>query len=66
MKQRLWDYPDAKGGPVEQQVTAGINAYLVDGSKVLVVSRPEPLSNELAPLSSAAWPTMAESSRGTR
>ena len=46
-KPRLWDYPDVKGGAVEQPVGQGINAYLIDGSSILVTKRMKPLSGEL-------------------
>ena len=49
VKQRLWDYPDVKGEPIEQSVTQGINAYLVDGPNVLIVKRSSPLSPEITP-----------------
>lgn len=42
--QRLWDYPNVKGAPVELSVEQGINAYLVDGPHVLVGKRNKPLS----------------------
>lgn len=48
-KPRLWDYPDVKGEPVEQKVSEGINAYLVDGPKVLVAASRTILSPELYP-----------------
>lgn len=38
-KPRLWDYPNVKKEPVEQQVVQGINAYLIDGPNVLVTKR---------------------------
>lgn len=31
VKQRLWDYLDVKGEPVEINIDEGINAYLIDG-----------------------------------
>ncbi|QDQ99321.1 DNA methyltransferase [Tomitella fengzijianii] len=47
-QQRLWDYPVVNGDPVRQQVSTGINAYLVDGPWVLVAKRLSPLSTEIA------------------
>lgn len=44
VKQRLWDYLDVKGEPVEINVDEGINAYLIDGPQVLVKKRTKPLS----------------------
>lgn len=43
-KRQLWDYPDVRGEPVEQEVTTGINAYLIDGPEVLVDGASRPLS----------------------
>ena len=47
IKQRLWDYPDVKGKPVEHAVNTGINPYLIDGANILVKKRSTPLSPEL-------------------
>ncbi len=47
-KLRLWDYPEVKGDPVEQHVTTGINAYLLDAPQVLVTKRSKPLSPVLS------------------
>ncbi|AIN81248.1 methyltransferase domain protein [Corynebacterium sp. ATCC 6931] len=44
VKQRLWDYPDVKGAAIEQQLSRGVNAYLVDAPSVLVAKRSRPLS----------------------
>ncbi|HAT1303858.1 TPA: class I SAM-dependent DNA methyltransferase [Corynebacterium striatum] len=44
VKQRLWDYLDVKGEPVEINIDEGINAYLIDGPQVLVKKRTKPLS----------------------
>lgn len=41
---RLWDYEKEKGDPIAVPVTRAINAYLVDGSNVLVGKRSQPLS----------------------
>lgn len=49
IKQRLWDYPEVKGEPVELPVSQGINAYLIDGPNVLVAKQMRPLSKELPP-----------------
>lgn len=45
VKQRLWDYPDVRGGGVEQRIEKGINAYLIDGANVLVKKRTKPLAD---------------------
>lgn len=45
VKQRLWDYPDVNGDAIEQQVSQGINAYLVDGPNVLVEKRSKPIAS---------------------
>lgn len=47
VKPRLWDYPDVKGQPVEQKVTQGINAYLIDGPNILVKKKMRPISPQL-------------------
>lgn len=49
IKPRLWDYPHAKDEPVEQKITQGLNAYLVDGPNVLVEATKKILSPELSP-----------------
>ena len=56
IKQRLWDYPDVKGGAVEQRVEVGINAYLVDGVNVLVTKRSKPLAS-IPPVRFGSKPT---------
>ncbi|QQE51743.1 SAM-dependent DNA methyltransferase [Corynebacterium urealyticum] len=45
VKQRLWDYPEIRGGGVEQRIEKGINAYLIDGANVLVKKRSKPLAD---------------------
>ncbi|MCS4535917.1 DNA methyltransferase [Corynebacterium sp. HS2168-gen11] len=57
VKQRLWDYPDAKGDPVEQPVEQGINAYLVDGPWILSEKRMRPLSNVISKATRGAQST---------
>lgn len=49
VKQRLWDYPDTYGAPVEQELKQGINAYLIDGPNVLIEGRRSPLSPVVQP-----------------
>jgi type I restriction-modification system DNA methylase subunit len=49
IKQRLWDYPKVNGYPIEIPVETGINAYLVDGPRMLVRRSSEPVSAEVAP-----------------
>ena len=56
MKSRLWDYPDVNGEPVEVKVETNINAYLIDGPKVLVKSRLTPLSGTIRPTSFGNMP----------
>lgn len=56
VKQRLWDYPNVKGGPIEMQVEKTINAYLVDGPWVLVERRKTPLSPLLPSVSNGSEP----------
>lgn len=53
---RLWDYPEVKGTPVEQNVTQSINAYLIDGPNVLVTANRKVLSAEIT---SAHYGSMA-------
>lgn len=43
-RRRLWDYPHPNGEPQSQRVTSGINAYLIDGPKVLVNKTSKPLT----------------------
>ncbi|ACR18344.1 hypothetical protein ckrop_1616 [Corynebacterium kroppenstedtii DSM 44385] len=54
---RLWDYPDVKGGAVEQRVGQRINAYLIDGPNVLVAKRMKPLSSVISPAVRGSQPT---------
>jgi len=44
VKPRLWDYPDINGEPAEVKVETGLNAYLVDGPRLLVEKSSKPLS----------------------
>lgn len=46
-RRQLWDYSDVEGKPVEQAVTVGINAYLIDAPEVLVEAVSKPLSPAL-------------------
>ncbi|WP_026821109.1 DNA methyltransferase [Arthrobacter castelli] len=46
---RLWDYPAVHEAPVQKAVANRINAYLVDGPRVLVDKAVKPLSPEIAP-----------------
>ncbi len=57
IKQRLWDYPEVKGEPVELPVTQGINAYLIDGPNVLVVKMMRPLSSVITVATRGSQPT---------
>lgn len=54
VKQRLWDYPDVKGEPVQVPVDQGINAYLVDGPWVLIGKRMKPVSPVLPKVQSGS------------
>ncbi|MGP5082568.1 DNA methyltransferase [Corynebacterium variabile] len=57
VKARLWDYDKQKGKPVEVDLKAGINAYLVDGPKVLVKKSTRPLSPEMTSAGYGSKPT---------
>lgn len=57
VKQRLWDYPQVNGSPVEITVETGINAYLVDGSNVLVQKRSKVLAPQLRKVTYGSKPT---------
>ena len=57
VKPRLWDYPHVKGPAVEQTVTQGINAYLIDGPNVLVTKRSKVLSPELGKVTKGSQAT---------
>lgn len=46
-KQRLWDYPDIKGEPVEVSLDTGVNPYLVDGANIIVKKASKVLSPTL-------------------
>lgn len=48
-KQRLWDYETPQSEPHEVVVSQGVNAYLVDGPRILVERVSKPLSSEIAP-----------------
>jgi len=53
----LYVYSDPKGDPQRISVTEQINAYLVDGPNVLVVSRETPLSPVLSAVNKGSQPT---------
>ncbi|MGO3039454.1 DNA methyltransferase [Corynebacterium variabile] len=36
IKQKMWNYPSVKGAPEPMEISVGINAYLLDGPRVLV------------------------------
>ena len=55
-KRHLWDYPDPKGEPVEQSLSHGINAYLIDGPNALIEKRTKPLSRVLSMPSFGSMP----------
>lgn len=57
LQQRLWDYPDINGIPVEHDVRQEINAYLVDGANILVKKRMTPLSPMIIPATRGSQPT---------
>lgn len=57
IKQRLWDYHDINGEPIEQEVKIGINAYLIDAPKVLVEAVSRPLSPKLPAVTKGSQPT---------
>ncbi|WP_313512118.1 DNA methyltransferase [Corynebacterium variabile] len=52
--QHLWDYTSQQGAPFEVPVSVGINAYLIDGPKVLVTKRMAPLSQSSAVIESGS------------
>lgn len=54
---RLWDYPDLRGEPIELPITIGINAYLIDGPKVLVEKRSTPIAPGVPPAKQGSKPT---------
>lgn len=56
VKQRLWDYLDVKGEPVEINVDEGINAYLIDGPQVLVTKTMKPISPVLSAATKGSQP----------
>lgn len=53
-RQLLWDYTSQHGVPFEVSVSVGINAYLIDGPKVLVTKRMAPLSQSSAVIESGS------------
>ncbi len=55
--QRLWDYPHPQGEAVEKTPRRGINAYLIDGPKVLVYKSMKPISPEVFPARRGSQPT---------
>lgn len=54
--QRLWDYPNVHGDPVEKAPRYKINAYLIDGPGLLVGTRTKPLSSVLPPVAYGTMP----------
>src|SRR5699024_12659864 len=44
VRQKLWAYSHPKGQPELQRVERGINAYLIDGPRLLVKDSRKPLS----------------------
>ncbi len=69
--QRLWDYPKVNGYPFEVKVKIGINAYLVDGPRILIRKRNKPLSKDLPAVTRGSQPTdggnlVFKSTEGTR
>ncbi|WP_409338262.1 DNA methyltransferase [Corynebacterium sp. LK2510] len=57
VRQRLWDYSDVKGDPIELTVGQEINGYLIDGPNLLVKKRSKPLSPVLPPVVRGSQPT---------
>ena len=57
VEQRLWDYALQKGAPHEVPLTTGVNAYLVDGPRVLVKKASKPLSPVMTPAVKGCQPT---------
>jgi hypothetical protein len=56
-KPRLWDYEQQKGEPIEVKVQHGINAYLIDGPRILVKKTMKPLSPVVTPARFGSKPT---------
>ncbi|RJN32245.1 DNA methyltransferase [Nesterenkonia natronophila] len=56
-RRRLWDYPEVKGEPLEQKVSTGINAYLIDAPEVLVRKRMKPLAPAASEVIRGSQPT---------
>lgn len=56
-KPRLWDYEQQKGEPIEVKVQHGINAYLIDGPRILVKKTLKPLSPVITPAVRGSQPT---------
>jgi len=50
VRQKLWAYSHPKGQPELQRVERGINAYLIDGPRLLVKDSRKPLSPMLPPV----------------
>lgn len=53
---KLWDYPDLRGEGTEVEVKNQINAYLVDGPRILVEKLRTPLSPMLSPARFGSMP----------
>jgi len=51
---KLWDYPNVGGKPVNVPVEGSINAYLVDGPRVLISKRMKPLAPNLSKIRSGS------------
>ena len=54
---RLWNYPSIKGDAVETPVERAINAYLVDGTNVLVEKESKPISPVIEETAYGSKPT---------
>ena len=57
VRQRLWDYDRQRGEPAEVPLSVGINAYLVDGPRVLIKKTMKPLSSEISRARFGSKPT---------
>ncbi|MGO3363559.1 MAG: DNA methyltransferase [Corynebacterium sp.] len=58
IKQKMWNYPSVKGDPEPMELSVGINAYLLDGPRVLVRDvRSGPLTPVLPAVTKGSQPT---------
>lgn len=58
IKQKMWNYPSVKGDPEPMEISVGINAYLLDGPRVLVRDvRSGPISPALPEATKGSQPT---------